>query len=503
MRLPKFLTKKKLISLFILCSLLFVLFTKPISAYSTKGSSYQLQFENAVFNTEEMNLQSFVYETMKATAGSVVATIYCFSCEDRNLFKGLLGFTGSLIVGVYANPPASGIQYLAYLGNKLGIAQPVYAQEGTIGWDAMKNLLPIWSKFRDLAYTLFIIIFIFIGFAIMFRLKISPQAVVTIETALPKIIIALLLVTFSYAIVGFLIDFMYVLFSLITFVFLGDGGIIQGQFGFIEEAMNWIEEFIVGKIGSPITQAYFLNGIFLVMTVFLAFLFALISGPGGWIIALLGILVSIIVIFRCFLAMIKAWANVIISLIFAPLIITMGALPGSNAIGDWFKNLLANLAVLPIMYTMLLLCCFFILSGIKLMFANLGTFLLSMATGWISAIAIPLSTIILILSPSDYWQFVNALLMPIIGLMILWMAPKAADMVKSFIMGKPFEYGTAIGEAMGPVVAGGQMFAQARYGLLEAKKFDAEAHGRTLGGKDALERTLYQVMNVRGMIKKP
>src|SRR5258708_14361646 len=54
---------------------------------------------------------------------------------------------------------------------------------------------------------------------IMFRVKISPQVVVSVQSALPKIAIALVLVTFSYAIAGFLIDIMYVFVGLFSLVF--------------------------------------------------------------------------------------------------------------------------------------------------------------------------------------------------------------------------------------------------------------------------------------------
>lgn len=506
MRLPKFLKKlfsKQRIALFLVFSFLFLsIFSKPLLAFSTKGSSYQSQFEDAVFGTDEMNLQSFVFETLKATVGSVMVTIICFSCKDRNLFKGLLGFTGTAIAGIYANPPASSIQYLAYLENKLGVVRPAYAQEGTTGWDMMKNVMPLWSAFRNLAYALFVIIFIFIGFAIMFRLKISPQAVVTIETALPKIIIALLLVTFSYAIVGLLIDLMYVLFALVTFVFLDpNSGVFIQQFGPMVQGIGMFSNFTSKLSSSPITQTYILNGIFLFLTALVALIFALINGPIGIIVGFFGVIVSIIALLRCFLALLKAWVNIIINLVFAPFIIVMGALPGSSSIGSWFKNLLANIAVLPIIYTMFLLCSFFILSGIERLFSDPGNVFLTLTTNWFAGIPLAIATFTL--SSTDYWNYISALFMPIIGLMILWMAPKASDMVKSFMMGKPFEYGTAIGEAMGPVVAGGQMFAQARYAGLEAKKAEAEQLHETLGKKDTLERTLYQVMNVRGMIKKP
>ena len=63
----------------------------------------------------------------------------------------------------------------------------------------------------------------------MFRQRISPQAVMTIQAALPKVIIALIMVTFSYAIAGFMIDISYVLFLVILRGIETMGGITTVQ----------------------------------------------------------------------------------------------------------------------------------------------------------------------------------------------------------------------------------------------------------------------------------
>ena len=56
---------------------------------------------------------------------------------------------------------------------------------------------------------------IVIGFMVMFRRKIDPKTVITVQNALPKIVLALLLVTFSYAIAAFMIDLMYLVMAII------------------------------------------------------------------------------------------------------------------------------------------------------------------------------------------------------------------------------------------------------------------------------------------------
>ena len=56
---------------------------------------------------------------------------------------------------------------------------------------------------------------------IMFRSKVG-QAAITVQQAIPSILIALLAVTFSYAIAGFLIDLMYLMMYMLAGLFAGD-----------------------------------------------------------------------------------------------------------------------------------------------------------------------------------------------------------------------------------------------------------------------------------------
>jgi len=133
---------------------------------------------------------------------------------DKNYGKSVFGFMTNLIVIPYANPPASGVMW-AYSGlQNAGFVPKTMAAEG-IGFAAIKPFSNLWKIFRDLSYMVLVIVLIAIGFMVMFRAKINPQTVISVENALPKIVIALILITFSFAIAGFLIDLMYVSIVLI------------------------------------------------------------------------------------------------------------------------------------------------------------------------------------------------------------------------------------------------------------------------------------------------
>jgi len=468
----KFLLKPWLALFLVFCFLFLTIFSKPLFAYSSGESpfSYFFSFENAVFRTEEMNLQSFVWETIKATTISLVEIItVCVTCpEDQGGTQGLIPMVGGAIASIYSHPPASGVEYLAYVFRKIDPVSTSYAQqEGSVGFREMSSYLPIWSVFRNLAYSFFVIIFIFIGFAIMFRIKISPQAVVTIESALPKLIIALLLITFSYSIVGFMVDIMMVVNNLVIFAFKSMPGNIP-EFvrnilpsASITDARQFLQT-ILGVGIPPILISFmilgFLGGIGVVIA-------TAATGGGAAIPSLIGLGIAVLILAVVFLialirllwTLLKAYVMVILSLIFSPFIILVGALPGSNTISSWFRNILANLAVLPTVLVMVFLSGYLSLMAIYEV-PNLGPLVEGYMTGQNSQTGNPVDRLSqvqgmqnIIANPGVADSLGAMFVLFMVSLVILLLAPKASDIIQSFLSGKPFAYGAAIGEAVGPL----------------------------------------------------
>src|SRR3989344_1331230 len=127
---------------------------------------------------------------------------------------GALATVSNMTIALYKAPPASGVQYLAGEFQKFNPVQPAYAQEG-IGFGALTPVQKIWTVFRNLSYVLFVIVFVIIGFMIMLRAHISPQAVATIQDSIPRLVVALILVTFSYAIAGLMLDLMFLFLNIV------------------------------------------------------------------------------------------------------------------------------------------------------------------------------------------------------------------------------------------------------------------------------------------------
>ncbi len=288
----------------------------------------------------------------------------------QQMYRDSLAYgADSIVTYVYQNPPANTYAFVRDMGETLGfIPKSAYAQG--IGFSGLQQILPIWKAFRNIAYLLLAIFMIVIGFLIMFRKKIDPKTVITVQNALPNIVVTLLLITFSYAIVGVLIDFMYLIIMIAISVLqpISNGAIddttartfissnymlVVQKFGMAGiEAWNDIAS-VLGPWGSGITVGVpAVAGIIGLLLTGPASL-ALVAAP---VLLILLILVAfIIAVVKLLFVLISAYVQIILALIISPFQLLLGAFPGSHAFENWIKNLISNLAVFPITAIMLLI----------------------------------------------------------------------------------------------------------------------------------------------------
>jgi len=364
--------------------------------------------------------------------------------------------------------PLSGITYFKQKARNLKLIPAAHAQG--IGFNVLDPILPIWRVSRNLAYALFVIAILIMAFMIMFRVKISPQTVITVQSALPKVTLALILITFSYAIAGLLVDLMYVVtgFSglFLSQVIKAVGApaapgpttmftlLTQGLFGFgiFGLLMLYITTFLVVSV-ITLMGANGFSGL-------LAGAFSGLTGLAALLSVLLIIILSILLIFitiRIIWMLFKALAYVLLLTIIGPLQIALGIIIPEGGFGAWARSLAANLAVFPLTGVL------FFLSYIFLLFAffntinsfwpeSLGEFvgdfflgipganLVSAAVthkGWPPLLVLPVKNF-------------TALIYLGVSIVILFVLPKTTDLIKSMIERKPFAFGTAIGEAVLP-----------------------------------------------------
>lgn len=264
--------------------------------------------------------------------------------------SGVLGIQQQFVAMLYDNQISSQ-EYIADLLDNVGIptVSRAYAQStgGGTGYNAMKPFLEFWKVFRNLAYSLYIIMFVVVGIMIMLRTKVNAQTIITIQTALPNLLITLLLITFSYAIVGFMIDIMYFLIYFIVYL-IASVGIIDpaksitrlmsySAWSVIFAGRNSIISAISSSIGSVLWNL----------------------GSGGLNIAgaiismvspmyLMVMVAFVIAMLKLMLALVKSYIMLIVQTVTAPVQILMNAMPGSKAFSEWLKKTASYLIPFPV-----------------------------------------------------------------------------------------------------------------------------------------------------------
>jgi len=260
---------------------------------------------------------------------------------------GLIGLTSKSIAMLY-DIPVSGVEYLAHVKDNF-FGKSTYAKNEA---SDLSPLIPLWKGFRNITYTLFSVIFVVIGILIMLRVKISPQAVINIQNAIPKLITSLVLVTFSYAIVGLLIDFSYVIAGLGISVVSKASGFNYNVIQTINHPLIAGKMFGLFPFGAITIIAGIVGGLLALIPVV-----GIIVGPLAFIIIfLIASIVILVQVFKFFIGLIKCYLTVLLKTIIAPLEIAIGAIPNMKmGFNTWFIDVFANVMVFPITLIFLVL----------------------------------------------------------------------------------------------------------------------------------------------------
>jgi hypothetical protein len=379
--------------------------------------------------------------------------------KEGNFQNSYLGFLTNMIVLPYQAPIASGTEWARTGLQDAGFIPKSEAAIG-IGLAAISPFKDLWLLFRNFSFLLMVLVMIAIGFMIMFRTKINAQTVISLENALPKIVIAMILITFSYAIAGLMIDLMYISIGLIIQLFSANAsapfdanaftnqvffsdqfsilwnlwGVSGGTYNqgrgvnlwAVTEAMyelvpteirtiaetavtmfsyklllwaaaaatsaifgkgsTWADRFAEGqtKILNPRTAARgfttlfkslgLTEGIFKVISdkdpgvpavapiagivvLILDFILPVLLGPIiiKFIILLMFYLSLFFIFARIFAMFIGAYIQIILLVIFSPVILLMEMVPGRSAFASWIKSLFINLLTFPLFVVVLLL----------------------------------------------------------------------------------------------------------------------------------------------------
>lgn len=446
----------------------------------------------------------FAFLINSATGPQNAKLVQCFLANTTNIntcvdaLKTLIGSpsggtktvernTPSLLSLVFATDrPISGISYIKNTIQNFSVVPKANAQTVGFGFQALNPIQSMWRSVRDISYGLFVIAAIVLAFMIMFRVKISPQVVISVQSAIPKIIMALILVTFSYAIAGFLIDLMYIVIGFISLSFGSMGGLMAGSPQDVFSLMTTGHGLNSQGVSANVNFGVLFMGVIYIIAFIIGFLIMLflnigllgtvigvsvIAGIGGLIgpvvvplLSLLGpllILLIIIVIVMFFVkivwSLLKAFANIVLLTIFAPLQIAAGVVVPNLGFGTWLKSYVSNLAVFVVTGTLFLFSFIFLGEGFQIGFTQFG---IANGAGWFSLL-FGVGTVSLFnpaLSSASWPPLLGGgnapsgvgLLLMGVSLVVFTLIPKANELIQSVMSGKPFAYGAAIGEMFGP-----------------------------------------------------
>lgn len=412
----------------------------------------------------QTNKELYSFNTVALLADSIPCFVMGCSSNPQSAFyygKSAVAGMSNIMLAMYTNPPADFMAWVHSTARDLGFEpKPAYAQG--IGFTGLSAILPIWRAFRNISYAILAAIMVVIGFMVMFRQKIDPKTVVTVQNALPKIVLALLLITFSYAIAAFMIDLMYLVMAIIINLLVGAG---VGKLG-----ADTATKYMSGGLGTTLL-ALFGGGLSAIDDAMRLFFW---SGPVPWFInaglavatggltlglslILITLIVSIALLFgiiRIAFMLLSAYIQILVAVLIAPFQLMTEALPGSTSFSSWLKNLVANLSVFPITGAMLLV-------GTILTTANAGTVWTPPLLSGVGATGIT----------------------GLIGLGILLTIPNVANSVKEALKAKaPVEAG--LGAILGPVGAGAGQAMQLGYqGMFIASPFLHKTTPSTPGGR--------------------
>lgn len=291
-------------------------------------------------------------QTAYATPEKILANLKSEEGYDPES-NGVLGLLGSGTYTLASKPPdvqTGDFFYSTLANNILGIKTAHAA-----GTDTFNTVLEVWKAFRNLAYYLIIVVLIIAGFMLMFRYQLGPRVEITLFAVLPKIIVALILITFSYAIGGFLLDLGIVTKAIIeeflkslpgmdsvSFTFPMEYGIFRVIFAsYIFDIAGTFRNALDGGLLNPIKDLGLLLG------------GADLSGTGviSAVLMLVIRVVTVVIAFYLFFMLLLRFASLFIYLIISPMAFLWGAVPGQqDATTKWFKMFMVNVLTFPLVY---------------------------------------------------------------------------------------------------------------------------------------------------------
>jgi hypothetical protein len=402
--------------------------------------------------TSEAETDQFIYQAFENLKQDLIDS-------NKNSLVGQVSSHTHMLATTTPTRTSEYIQYVAQnIKQKIEPDSVYAATTGGYGYNGFVAFLPLWRGMRNAVFILISLVFVAYGFMIMFRVNIAPKISASVSNLIPKIITVMLLVTFSYAIVGFVIDIMYFLYYVFVYIMISSNVLTSGELCKPHGCLPSVAGGRIGMIPAAIVQNIVAN-----LSAPIAISNTLLGGSDWFGVAFgifglvtgYGLVLGFVLTIAIFIGFIKLWVKLIqalislvISIMFAPLIIFMDLIPGSEgASGKWFKNVVGNASCFLVAQVLLTLSYIFmmqplinIISILPPEFTNLwGVVNLASGIGTDHIAYVPFTSLLPMTVTGLY---------ALIGLGILLMASKYVDMVRDFFNISGFKYGSAITESL-------------------------------------------------------
>lgn len=249
---------------------------------------------------------------------NVIKTAYMYDGKPTELLaidNSLFGFSNRVQNVVLRDPVAVNLAYFwrDQVARVPFVGKTYAATLGSNSNAIINASLSVWKAVRNVSLGFIAVILMYTGIMIIMRKKVNPQLVVTVQYAIPKIIIGLILILFSYPI----------------------GAAITGlSWGLFRSA----NDIIAGAMATGLTGADFAGTVLLALVIgsLKMGFFASIGMALVILVALASAIMLVIVNIKALIIYIK----MVFSTITAPFEFALGTVPGSEGrIGDWFKRM--------------------------------------------------------------------------------------------------------------------------------------------------------------------
>ena len=250
---------------------------------------------------------------------------------DSPVSGSLLGLYYTLEKAEESSVPPLDVKYFAgrqlekipYLGTAL--AAPAYNTTPFVN-----DIYNAWKIVRNLSLSVFSLIVLGVGIMMINRSRVNPQTVVTIQYALPKIILSLVFIVFSYPIGAVICVFFHKIVGVIKSIILFQGLLTLGE-AIIRDF------FILDDTGRPVKVAVIKIVVYAIISITQAGI-----GMSSYLLALI---ITIVIFFQIILIMVKyfiTYIKMVYEVLMSPASFAIYAIPGNDTkLIDWFKKMVA------------------------------------------------------------------------------------------------------------------------------------------------------------------